>query len=146
MRIDNLARYYVKHIGCRLADEGVEVPDDFVAFLDGGTSRPSSLRAGLGIRLDLLAFNDELRREGIYETPGLWMRPLLSWYSPSAGAVVEVWSGLSLGPFEFWFWLRLRDSAEPDFADCLESAVVPLFRYYGDGPVDQASPSLRPGE
>lgn len=144
-RIANLARYFVKAIGCRIAAEGVEVPEDFIAFLDGGQSRPSSLRAGLGIRLDLLEFNNQLKAEGIYETPGLFMRPLAGWYSPSAGAVVEVWSGHSIGPLEFWYWLRLLDSAELDFAECLETGAIPLHRYYEYGPVNQASSVYTPG-
>lgn len=141
----NLTRYFVKHIACRLADEGVEVPPDFIAHLNGNPQTPSSLRAGFGVRLDLLDYVGELKRAGLYETPGLWMRPLLCWYSPSAKAVVEVWSGISLGPFEFWYWLRLCDSAAPDFAQCFESSTVPLLRYYDDGPVKRASTSYRPG-
>lgn len=136
-KVTQLARYFVKHVGCRIADEGVKVPDDFIAFLDGG-SRPASLRAGLGIRSDLEALNDQLRQDGMYEALGLWMRPLLCWYSPSAGAVVEAWSGVSLGPLEFWYWLKLCDSAEPNFAACFPSLAVPLLRYGAEGPVEQA--------
>ena len=144
--VDHLARYFAKHVGCRLASEGVEVPPDLIAFLDGNLSRPRGMRAGFGIRLDIRAFNHQLKQEGIYETPGLWMRPLQCWYSPSAAAVVEVWSGLSIGPFEFWYWLRLLDLPEPNFADYFQSEIVRLPRYDARGPIEQASPWHKPGE
>lgn len=38
-----------------------------------------------------------------------------------------------------WFCI-----AEPGCAECSESEVVPLLRYSGDGPVDQAPPATHP--
>ncbi|MFE5679405.1 hypothetical protein ACFQ7B_34210 [Streptomyces erythrochromogenes] len=37
----NLARYFVKQIGCRVEDDGFPVPPEFARFLDGGSLVPS---------------------------------------------------------------------------------------------------------
>lgn len=36
----NLARYFMKYLGCRIDDSGLQVPNEIVKFCDGGTFMP----------------------------------------------------------------------------------------------------------
>lgn len=36
----NLARYFAKHFGCRIAEEGLPVPPSIISFMNGSTSVP----------------------------------------------------------------------------------------------------------
>jgi hypothetical protein len=42
---DEVVRYYLKHIGCRLADGGARVPRPFIDFLDKRSSEPLGLHS-----------------------------------------------------------------------------------------------------
>jgi hypothetical protein len=38
--VEGVCRYFVKHVGCRIADRDYEVPSSFAAYLDGGDFPP----------------------------------------------------------------------------------------------------------
>ncbi|MFP8884422.1 hypothetical protein [Streptomyces mangrovi] len=133
-RVDDLTRYFVKHIGCRMARDQVRVPDDLVDFLSG-TGEPASLRCGYGIRKDLHKLHKKGRRHG--DTfGGPWMRPLQCWYSPSIGEITELESGYALGFIEFWYWIRVDSARDKEevFSDRPQSREVNLDKYGVSGP------------
>lgn len=63
----NLFRYLVKHIGCRLADNDVEVPGSLRCFLDGGPKPDADLALEIEIRSDIA----EISRSGLAGGLGL---------------------------------------------------------------------------
>ena len=127
----NLAKYWVKHIGCRLAQEGVPVHPDLRTFLDGqGPLLRLSLR--LSVQTDIAAAETHIRDahgDDLGET--LWMGPASCEYSKARGHIVRVWSHLGLK------WLRLSyaynfdaDGGETNFAE----RIVVLPREQQDPP------------
>jgi hypothetical protein len=87
---DDLAKYYVKHIGCRLADAGIKVEQPILDYLDGRSRHLSGLQMRFGIHGGILAINEHLKTHGDSFERGLWMGDLMCMYSPSAGSVSEV--------------------------------------------------------
>jgi hypothetical protein len=87
---ENLARYYVKHIGCRLADAGIRVEQPMLDYLNGRSRRLSGLQMRFGIQGGILALTEHLRSHGDAFGGGLWMGDLVCMYSPSTGSVTEV--------------------------------------------------------
>jgi hypothetical protein len=57
---DDLLRYVVKHIGCRLSENEIEVPASFRDFLDGGVQPDDELALEIEIRTDIA----EMARSG----------------------------------------------------------------------------------
>ncbi len=67
----NLARYFAKHFGCRIAEEGLSVPPSIVAFLNGSNHVPH-------VGMFFTKHEDvwELRRSLQHidsKMPGLWL-------------------------------------------------------------------------
>jgi hypothetical protein len=61
---ENLAKYYVKHIGCRLADAGIRVERPMLDYLDGRSHRLSGLQMRFGIQGGILALAGHMRSHG----------------------------------------------------------------------------------
>ena len=87
---ENLAKYYVKHIGCRLADAGIRVEQPMLDYLDGRSHRLSGLQMRFGIQGGILALTEHMRSHGDSFGGGLWMGDLVCMYSPSTGSISEV--------------------------------------------------------
>lgn len=69
----DLNRYFIKHVGCRLAEIGVQLPAGLIRYLDSETTQnPPFLGIMMEIRLDIAAMNEHLGHEGL---PGgaLWI-------------------------------------------------------------------------
>jgi hypothetical protein len=100
---ENLAKYYAKHISCRLADAGIKVEQPILDYLDGRSSSLTGLEMQLEIRDDIVALYRHLRsHHGESSSQGFWMSDLLCMYSPSTGAISEVQG------FMGYRWLRLN--------------------------------------
>lgn len=99
---ENLARYYVKHIGCRLAQSGIEVAPSITDYLDGRATVLTGLEMQFEIWGDLVALAEHIRRHGDDFAGGLSMGDLLCMYSPSTGNITEIQGFLS------YRWLRLN--------------------------------------
>jgi len=52
---DGLLRYMAKHVGCRLAENNVEVPPSIRSYLDGGPEPRAELALEFEIRADIAA-------------------------------------------------------------------------------------------
>jgi hypothetical protein len=100
---ENLAKYYVKHIGCRLADAGIKVEQPILDYLDGRSSSLTGLNMQFEIRDDIVELYRHLRSHyGESSSQGFWMSDLLCMYSPSTGAISEVQGFLG------YRWLRFN--------------------------------------
>jgi hypothetical protein len=76
--------YWIKHIGCRLAEGGIEVDPRISEFLDNpGSIRNVPLRMELQIQEDLEALTRHLRQSHGQDFPSLWIGDLSCTYSRS---------------------------------------------------------------
>jgi len=91
-----LARYFVKHIGCRLADADVEVPAELIGFLDGQLPL-RSLLFGWEIRADLLVTFEYKQ----LPPDSLWLGGLRSHTQARTGDIVAIDSHVG------YRWFRL---------------------------------------
>jgi hypothetical protein len=100
---ENVAKYYVKHIGCRLAEAGIKVDQPVLDYLDGRSAGMTGLEMHFEIRGDIVAVFQHVRsRHGEDFSQGLWMGDLHCMYSPSTGAISQVQGFLG------YRWLRLN--------------------------------------
>ncbi len=102
----NLARYYGKHIGCRIADKAGRVPENLVAFLDGREDSATSVYSEFGIRSALLDLADHRvlsMRESVADRAS----------DPAHVGLTSFKSGLGIGAFEFLYDVNL-DSDRPN--------------------------------
>jgi hypothetical protein len=129
-RRDLLLRYYTKHVCCRLADEGFEVPADAIAFLNGGPP-PTCMAFDFTVFGEWVVITEAMvERDGHFGFVG--MSEL--WTSQSARTrVVEALEG-SL----FYRWLHfhwLYDPSLRGFEDPFASGTLaPAIKYAGSGP------------
>lgn len=91
----NLARYYVKHFGCQMVQQGIVIPDSLRAFLDGSEDMPDVHMVLVTTRLSQTPpFN-----EGLHISPGIiWTDPD---FTEVRGCVFAVYIG-AIG-VRFWW-------------------------------------------
>lgn len=133
----NTIRYIVKAIGCRLAEDGVEVPQAFIQFLNGSNQPPDHLNLQLCFNLDILELERHLSGSHSISAKGsLWLGDSLTNYEPSNGRINGVRS--HIGVERFWF---VYDTANKKrrFQSNLASRrlTVPHIRNLPEGSVDQ---------
>lgn len=106
----NVVRYYAKHIGCRLADDGVKVPQSFVNFMNGRAWWPWGLDLHLGIRLDILELEEHMSK--FHESFGgsVWLGGLNGQYSNEGQAIEAVWSHSGVGALRASYTVYLGGS------------------------------------
>jgi hypothetical protein len=61
---DGLLRYVTKHVGCRLAENSVEVPESIRRYLEGGPEPCSELALEFEIRADIAKMSTTILAEG----------------------------------------------------------------------------------
>lgn len=78
-----LAKYFVKHIGCRMAEDKIKVPQAVKDYLDGNRKRLPHLSIRLGANLDIYAM--ERHCETVHSIPpgSLWSGDHTCTYSKS---------------------------------------------------------------
>jgi hypothetical protein len=90
--------YWLKHIGCRFADGGIEVDPRIVAFLDRpGHIRSVPLRMELQLREDWLEVAEHMRLHGERDLKSFSMSPLMCLYSRSRQLIHQVTGDCVLG-------------------------------------------------
>jgi hypothetical protein len=92
----------VKHIGCRLAQAGIEVERPVRDYLDGRSAGLTTLEMRFEIWGDIVTLYEHLRFHGEDFGGFLSMGDLYCMYRPSTGAISEVQGFLSNR------WLRLN--------------------------------------
>lgn len=78
----NLAKYFAKHIGCRIVDDGFKVPRSIPSFLDGVTDRIPDVHMVLFKDPMIWRYRQEGKKAGV-EAAGLHMAPAFGAVSPS---------------------------------------------------------------
>ncbi|KJL17558.1 hypothetical protein RL72_03807 [Microbacterium azadirachtae] len=124
-----LARYYAKHIGCRIAEKAGRVPDDLVEFLDLARNTVPSVFSQLGVRLVLLDFVDENGARVM----GLSLRGSVADYDPVPGGGLRSFkSGLGVGAIEFVFDVNLDPDRPNAGSGIFEDSVQVLWPHGED--------------
>jgi len=97
---DNLVKYYVKHICCRLASDKVFIKPEIIDFLDGNSNlKYISMKAE--IREDIVALIQHSAKSGD-DVGGLWLGSMDCMISQSTGEVSDITS------FIGYRWFRLN--------------------------------------
>lgn len=91
----NLARYFAKHFGCRIAEEGLSVPPSIVAFLNGSNHVPH-------VGMFFTKHEDiwELR-QGLQhidsKMPGLWLGGMQAYLTKDRSKVISLRTNTLMG-------------------------------------------------
>lgn len=127
--LPKLARYYAKHIGCRIAEHAGRVPDDLVMFLNEDSEVARSVFSQLGIR-EMLRVNVDDSGETIL---GLSLRDSLAHHSPVPGDGMATFkSGVGLGAIEFVYDVNL-DLGRPNTGNGIfQETLQPLWHHDED--------------
>ncbi len=89
----DLARYFTKHIGCRMAHDGFHVPDGITSFLDGAEAA-EELTLQLGIDAAIRGHFEPLQPEvGM----GLFIWPAVGNLQPQGSRLLSYESGVTIG-------------------------------------------------
>lgn len=128
-QLPNLARYYGKHIGCRVADHAGRVPDDLRSFLDGDADNAPSVYSEMGIRELLLSVVDD---DG-EPVMGLSLRESVAHYSETPGVGLTTFkSGVGIGAIEFLYDVNLDPDRTNTGNGILTARVQPLWSHGED--------------
>lgn len=104
--------YWLKHIGCRLAEGGVQVDPGIIGFLNNPCQRlrGTPLRLELQIREDLVAVAQHMSQSHGEDFTGLWMGDLMCLYSRSRQRIHQATGHWGIG------WIRLTYQFDLDFS------------------------------
>jgi hypothetical protein len=91
----NLARYFAKHIACRMVHDGFDVPPSIPAFLDGASRMPDMHMA---LFKDRRLYRLQRRGErGGFDARGLWIAPATGAISNSRQRLTMYFSSITIG-------------------------------------------------
>ncbi|MGL5824005.1 MAG: hypothetical protein ACRCYU_04090 [Nocardioides sp.] len=125
-----LVAYWVKHIGCRVAGDGVPVHKALAGYLDG--QKPlAHLGMRLEIRDDIAALAAHLEFWHGIDPSALWIGPAEGQYSASREHVVKVWSHWGFGAIRLAY---VYDWEKPAADTNFGSRVVTIPRGFSVDP------------
>jgi hypothetical protein len=91
----DLARYFAKHFGSRIVEEGIEVPAGLIDFMNGAT-KAANISMCFAKREDLWEMHKGLR--GVTDSPpGLWLGGMNAWLSSDRSEVVGLQTNCLFG-------------------------------------------------
>ena len=107
--------YWVKHIGCRLAEGGVEVNPGITGFLDHPHMPPRGvpLRLELQIREDWLAVSEHIQQSHGEDFNALWMGNLMCLYSRNRQMIRQATGDWGIG------WIGLTYQFDFDYTQMI---------------------------
>lgn len=114
-RLD-LARYFAKHIGCRVADKAGRVPTGLIAFLDGDSESSAFVWTELSVSSSALEKHDVTRH-------GLGMQQTVADYSHEARALSSLKGALLHGALQLIWDINLASDREDNGNGILGSDV-----------------------
>lgn len=121
---DNVTRYWVKHIACRLAELGIPIEPAMVAFLDGAGPL-THLELSLEIRESFaIAQSDSLTRgEPLH---AMWIGDLLGWADRHTGQFESAEGHWGLDAIFLVYRYSLEPTASTNFSELVSE--LPLVR------------------
>lgn len=91
----NLGRYFAKHLGCRIAEEGLPVPAGILTFMNGADTAPC-VQMCFSKRQDIWELHQGLRGNGS-KVAGLWLGSMYAQLNPDRTRVVSVETNALVG-------------------------------------------------
>jgi hypothetical protein len=128
---ENVIRYYVKHIGCRLAETGIRVETQVLDYLDG-KSPLRHIEMDFEIREDIVAMEKKLLSEQLVEG-GVWIGNGMADHHPSTGSYSRFYSHVG------YRWLRLNYQYDDSFTSQFNVSPADLLTLGTGFSVDPAS-------
>jgi hypothetical protein len=121
----NLARYFVKHFGCRLVDEGLRPPRQMADFLSGADSMPN-VHLAFVARRDFWMFCARMRSDGF---PGrsLWLDPVFTNAPEDRSALHDVITASYVSYIGVRFHWNMRDQIR---VSSFFPHPLPLLNYF----------------
>jgi hypothetical protein len=104
---ENVIRYYVKHIGCRLEEAGVLVDPRVTAYLDGNGPL-ACIERKFEIREDIVAMEAKLVKEQLLEG-NVWIGDGMADHHPAGNTFSRFYSHVG------YRWLRLNYQYDDSF-------------------------------
>ena len=104
-----LLRYWVKHIGCRLVEDGVAIHPDLPHFLSGASEDLRHVSMGLEIREDIAAMM--LHLQDVHGESGrcLWLGPATHLTTAAGSGVTRVRSHVGIDWLRLWYQYDYED-------------------------------------
>jgi hypothetical protein len=106
---DRVTGYWLKHIACCLASNGVRVPPSIVAFLDDGAPCPAHISLELEIRADSMAMWRHQAEVHGDTTQPFWMGGMQVAYREAPPSIDQAWSHWGLGALRLNYVFDLHD-------------------------------------
>lgn len=125
----DLARYVIKHAGCRMNHEGYPIPPSFRAFLSGETPLGDAHIVLIRHSSIVNKFQQEL--ENGIEVQGCFMDPAGGELKPSTKRMVSYWSTLTVGYFGFYYYWSEDDENFAQYKSFYEFERPPVY-YHPD--------------
>jgi hypothetical protein len=100
--VELLARYWVKHIGCRVAQVGAVVSPGLIEFLDGSADL-KHVHMGFEIREDIVAVMSHLAGTHGESEHRLWLGPATGHVDRTSGLIVQVSSHSGINWLRVWY-------------------------------------------
>lgn len=125
-----LTRYWVKHIGCRLAQVGAAISPVLIEFLDG-VADLKHVQMGLEIREDIVVLMSHLAGTHGESEHSLWLGPATGHVDRATGRIVQVSSHAGINWLRVWYEY---DLAEPRGSVDYGTAQVALPRAWSIDP------------
>ena len=97
-----LTRYWVKHIGCRLAQIGAAISPGLIEFLDGAPEL-THVQMGFEIREGIVAVMSHLAGTHGEGEHSLWLGPATGHLDRTSGLVVQVSSHVGINWLRLWY-------------------------------------------
>lgn len=114
----DLARYFAKHFGCRIAEEGLEVPRGIISLMDGGEAAPN-IRMCFSKRQDIWELHRGLRGTASGVT-GLWLGGMLAHLTQDRSRILSLETNALVGYIGVEF---LWDETQADWDSFFPHAV-----------------------
>lgn len=110
----NLCRYYIKNMGCRIAETGFKVPSELSRFLDGASQMPNS---SISLYSDYSVF-DQFRRRGnsIKDSQYPFANRMFAPRSPEDGPLEGFAAEVQDGPVGALYWYAALTELGKNFA------------------------------
>jgi hypothetical protein len=135
----NVLKYYIKHIGCRLAMNGISIDEDLLGFLNGFPTL-NKLYINFEIRMDLVAFIDRLKRES-GDIGNLYVDGLRYFTTPPNNEIEVVYSFYTYRWFRMSYFYsdKITDEIYPGYNNYNASLKIPSPALYIVEPIKYES-------
>ena len=125
--VENLKKYYVKHIGCRLAQSEFEILPDMIDYLND-KSELLSIKFNFYLRHDINDFLNFVKSREGKEVGYLGLDEIAGNYSPSTKSWYDLYSGYVYRGLVLHYYYSNEENGMKSNLDFAPSIELPIFR------------------